>query len=368
MAQHVRYTDSSRNERAVIKFVREDLLWVGRIGNISVPFDEGPRLAGPTILDLLVREQGSDDEPPYWTLRDSGGFVERDKSRQAENGHRFKAGLISGGRHVDSDGEFVRVAKTSSVSIGAYAYRLAVGALGSVRDAHNAIASRAVVAWSADLARSRSLYEAIKAAPKGRLEESAAIAALRPAGSISDQIETEILREACLLLGVDPDLPIRRPPGRPRKDGIGQTETGEWISVTIIDGLVSARTVAAINGISAESDLSSLSVLKLIALLDTLRAGSAELDAELLEAYLDVAAPDWREVATSPAGDGVAADDPYTVLGVSRNMALEEITKAYRRSMQAMHPDKGACSPWFAQVAAAAYRRIKDEHDITNST
>jgi hypothetical protein len=28
--------------------------------------------------------------------------------------------------------------------------------------------------------------------------------------------------------------------------------------------------------------------------------------------------------------------------------------------MQAMHPDKGACPPWFAQVAASAYRHIKD--------
>src|SRR5207245_1927967 len=31
MAQHVRYADGGRNQRAVIKFVREDLLWRGRV-------------------------------------------------------------------------------------------------------------------------------------------------------------------------------------------------------------------------------------------------------------------------------------------------------------------------------------------------
>jgi len=33
----------------------------------------------------------------------------------------------------------------------------------------------------------------------------------------------------------------------------------------------------------------------------------------------------------------------------------------YRRAMQAMHPDKGARPPWFAQVAANVYRHIKAE-------
>jgi DnaJ-domain-containing protein 1 len=367
MAQHVRYADGGRNDRAVIKFVREDLLWRGRVGNASVPFDDGPRLVGPTILDLLLRDPGGDDDPPCWTLRDSHAFEERDKARRTENGHPFKACLLSGGRHVDSDAQFVRVAKWSSVSIGAYAYRLAVGALGSVRDAHAAIASKAVAAWSADLARSRTLFDAINAAPDGRLEETPAIAALRPAGSISDQIETDILREACLLLGVDPDLPIKRPPGRPRKDGAGQTEAGDWIAVTLVDGLVSARTVATVHGIAGGTDLSSLNVIKLVALLDALKAGGAELDAELLEAYLDAAAPDWRDVAPAD-DDGAAGDDPYTVLGVSRSMSFEDITAAYRRAMQAIHPDKGACPPWFAQAAAAAFRRIKEERNDRSHT
>ena len=197
----------------------------------------------------------------------------------------------------------------------------------------------------------------------GRADRAARVAKLRPAGSISDAIETAILREACLLLGVDPDLPIKRASGRPRKaSGAGGTEAGDFISVTVADGVLSAKTLVAINGIAAHTDLASLTLLKLVALLDALLQGGAQLDADLLEAYLDAAAPEWRDAsAEAPAPGASDADDPYAVLGVARGTSLEEITKIYRRAMQAMHPDKGACPAWFAQVAANAYRHIKEE-------
>ena len=360
MAQHVRYADGEKNERAVIKFVREDLLWRGRVGDIDVPVKDGNRLLGPTILDVIVRKVDQ-EQPVQWSLRSERDFLERDRKKRAANEHPFKPALVSGGKVTGSDGDFVLVEKVSSVSIGAYAYRLAVGALGNVRTAHDMISSKAVAAWAADLARSRALYEAIKAAPGGKLLESPAVAALRPAGSISDQIETDILREACVLLGVDPDLSIKRPPGRPRKAGAGDTEAGDFISVTVVDGVVNAKTLTPVNGIAAHTDLSTLTVLKLVALLDTLIQGGAQLDADLLEAFLDAAAPEWRESAGEAQGGTSTADDPYAILGVARGMSFEDITKAYRRAMQAMHPDKGACPPWFAQVAANAYRRIKED-------
>ncbi len=365
MAQHGRYANSEKNDRAVIKFRREDLLWRGRVGDTDVPVNDRNRLMGPTVLDVIVRHE-TPSTGAYWSLRSDLDFLERDRKKRAANEHPFKPGLISGGKVTGDIGDFIRVEKTSSVSIGAYAYRLAVGALGTIRSAHDTIGSKAAAAWAVDLARSLALYDAIKAAPGGRLPETPTVAALRPAGSISDQIENEILRESCLLLGVDPDLSLKRPPGRPRKDGAGETEAGDFIAVTVVDGVVSAKTLAAVNGIAAHTDLSTLTVLKLVALLDTLIQGGAQLDADLLEAYLDAASPDWRVSAGEASSqDTVTADDPYAILGVARSMNFEDITKAYRRAMQAMHPDKGACPPWFAQVAASAYRRIKDEREHT---
>lgn len=361
MAQHLRYTDGLKNERAVVKFVRQDLLWSGRIGEVTVPRRDGRRVAGPTILDVMERRE-TPDQAAYWLLRDGGDFLDRDPRKQVDGEPVFRAGLVSGGTPVDSEGDFVRVEKISSVSIGAYAFRLAVGALGSVGAAHTMIGHRAAAAWAADLARARTLYDEIMAAPGGKLQETPGVAGLRPAGSISDQVETEILREACLLLGVDPDLNIRRPPGRPRRAAAGDVEAGDFIAVTVVDGVVSAKTLLPINGIPANTDLSILTVLKLVALLGTLQQGGAQVDVDLLEAYLDAVAPEWRETAgesTASSMPAAAAEDPWAILGVKRDMTFEEITKAYRRAMQAMHPDKGACPPWFAQTAASAYRSIK---------
>ena len=373
MSQHVRYADGLKNERAVVFFVREDLLWRGELAGLAVPLvadsARGEVLIGPTILDVLVRRElaPSDDDPgappaAVWSLRPAKDFIETVVAKRSAE-HPFRAGLVSGGTVTESepdDGSFIRVTKRSSVSLSAYAFRLAVATLGGLNAAHAAIAVKAANAWRADLERSLALYDAVSGAHGREIDETPEIAALRPAGSVSDAIETEILREACMLLGVDPDMDIRRPRGRPRRTS-SEAEVGDFIQVELIDGLVHARTLAAINGIPAQTDLSTLTLLKLVALLDALNQGGAQTDAELLEAYLDAAAPEWR--TSSAAGDaapGTSTDDPYAILGVTVGMSMDEITQVYRRAMQAMHPDKGACPAWFAQVAAAAYRRIKD--------
>ncbi len=374
MAQHIRHANREQHDRAVVKFTRPDLLWRGQLGPREVPFKDGTRTVGPTVLDVVMRRpaervssdegQGDNEEAScsaVWSMRTAADFMERDPSRRVDL-HPFKVGLVSGGRVVDVDDEFVHVEKTSSVSISAYAFRLAVGTLGSVDAAYASIAAKATLAWRADLARSRALFDAVREAPHGRLEETEELAKLRPAGSISDQIETEVLREACVMLGVDPDMHIRRPPGRPGRAAAGDTEQGDFIAVMVVDGVVSAKTIRAIAGIPAQAELSTLAVLKLVALLDALVQGGAEADADLLEAYLDAVAPEWREsVGGASAASAAASDDPYSILGVQRGMPLDEITVVYRRAMQAMHPDKGACPPWFAQAAGAAYRKIKQE-------
>lgn len=363
MAQHVRYANADANDRAIVRFTRTDLLLRGEINGIKMPRPVGHLLVGPTILDALLRSPLSNrKKPAVWTLRDPLQFIELPDKRDASAGHPFKPSLVSGGFALSEDNEFVQVQKASTVSIGAVAYRLAVGMHGTVGAAYKAIAAKAVAAWAADLVRSRRLYEAIKAAPKGELLETPDIAALRPVGSISEQIERDILREACVWLGVDPDMEIKRPRGRPRKSDAGDTESGDFISVTVTDGVLSAKTIAAIASVAPGVDLASLSVIKLVAMLDLLRQNDAQHDAELLEAFLDASAPDWRDANGDTGGVSSATpDDPYTVLGVERGMSLEEITQRYRRIMQSVHPDRGACPPWLAQSISGAYRQIKDE-------
>jgi DnaJ-class molecular chaperone len=53
--------------------------------------------------------------------------------------------------------------------------------------------------------------------------------------------------------------------------------------------------------------------------------------------------------------------DPYEVLDVLRDAPMKDIVKAYRRIMQCVHPDLANVSDWFARVAAAAYRTIRQE-------
>ncbi len=48
MAQHTRYTDGEKSDRALVRFTREDLLWRGRLAGIEVPVPVGDKLVGPT--------------------------------------------------------------------------------------------------------------------------------------------------------------------------------------------------------------------------------------------------------------------------------------------------------------------------------
>jgi len=165
------------------------------------------------------------------------------------------------------------------------------------------------------------------------------------------------------LLGVDPDLKIGRPRGRPRRVCARTTEQGDFIAVTLANGKVFARTCAPAAGVAAFTDLAALPVAQLVVLRDALAHGGSAVDVDLLEAYLDAAAPAWRDGpggAEQIGAGGFAGDDPYEILGVARNAPLEQVTRAYRSAAQALHPDKGH-SKWFAQVLSTAYRKIKDD-------
>jgi hypothetical protein len=234
--------------------------------------------------------------------------------------------------------------------------------MGGVAEAYSWITGLAAAAWEKDLDRSLALYRLLKAHPDGLLEDGQ-VAALRPLSSVSEAIEYTILRQACVWLGVDPDMDCARPKGRPRKKTeSGETERGNYVAIAIDDGQLHGKLIQEFMGFPPGQDLAAISVVKLAEMLGALRTTvDAGFDADLLEAYLDAKAPTWRdqiggEEAAAPSVDA----DPYEILGVSRDTPFEEITKIYRRTMQKIHPDTTALPPLFAALVSRAYRTIKE--------
>lgn len=392
MALHGRYTNSLANdERVVITFSREDLLWKttetltapGGQQVKGLPIRLPEYLVGPTILDMMLREEvpvteklreqyaipEDLDDVAFWSTRPTSTLwpgqgrqkpaAKKSKSKLLD--HPFQAGFASGGRFVRDEGDFVRVQKLSKISISALALKLAVGMTGGISSAYTKIATLASQAWNRDLERARTLWELVSSTDK--LIEDSEIVELRPTSSVSQEIERLVMREACIWLGVDPDLDCSRPRGRPRG---ASTEAGKIVRMTVTaDERLHGIMLADFYGIKAGTDLSELEEKPLVELLGALRIGQYEADAELVEVFLDVAAPGWRERAAAgtseSAAPGSAGDDPYEILDVPRDATLDDVTKAYRRAMQKVHPDTSALSRWFSQKVSEAYRTIRQE-------
>ena len=125
---------------------------------------------------------------------------------------------------------------------------------------------------------------------------------------------------------------------------------------------LSASTKKAYHGIAADVDLAALNLLTLIELLGRLRTDNLDFDADLLEAFLDASAPDWRDQVADEHPDRVGARiDPYEVLGVPKTATMEEVRRSYKKAMQRIHPDTSGLSRWFSQMVADAYRSIRTE-------
>ena len=423
MASHSRHVLSRPGEvRAQIKFQRTDLLWQHE-GILRSPYAvemrawakaqdipadlvviEVPRLplvtpsgalVGPTILDMLTRKVCPLRDLPKamvvrvraeakaaglpvpgtvaaWQARDPATLWPKPgQSRrmapqrevdeeEKESDHPFLAALASGGRRagVQPDG-WVRVQKTSTLLVGEYVYRLAVGMWNGVAAAYGQIARLAEQAWAEDQERALSLWAIIQAAPEGVMLEDGQVMALRPISSVSQQVEREIMRQACIWLGIDPDLDLKRPRGRPR---VQAGDEGDVISVSIDpDGVVTGRFKKSYQGVDEGAVLADLDVLKLAEVLGALRHDALAFDADLLEAYLDAAAPDWREqaaAASSSSPDGVDADSPYDVLGVLPQTPMDEVAAAFRGAMQAVQHLPNAAPQ---RRLIAAFKAIKTE-------
>lgn len=392
MALHGRYINSDANtDRVTVTFRREDLLWKtgatltapdGQHQVRGLPMQVDGLLVGPTILDMMVRQvvpvtdelreryEIPDDleEVAFWVTRPTStlwpaqgrpGKQTGQKAKMVD--HPFQPGLASGGRRVSEEGDFVRVDKLTKVSISSLALKLAVGMTGGLSSAYTRISALASQAWAADLQRALTLWQRISATDK--LLEDDEIAQLRPTSSISQEVEREVMRQACTWLGVDPDLDCSRLRGRPRQ---ASTETGKIVLMTVTaDERLHGELLADFYGIKAGTSLSDLELQTLVELLGALRTGQYEVDAELVEAFLDAAAPDWREQAaageTSDVGAAASRYDPYDILGVPRDATLEDVTRAYRRAMQRVHPDTSQLGRGLAQIVSEAYRNIRQE-------
>jgi len=105
-----------------------------------------------------------------------------------------------------------------------------------------------------------------------------------------------------------------------------------------------------------------LSALQLRDLLELYQECRQDADsAQVLEAYIDRAFPDWREHAQAGyEGAAAIADESLMtetlaleILGLDESADKEQVTKAHRSLMQKMHPDRGG-SDYLAQKINAA--------------
>lgn len=397
MASHARHVRSAANsERAVVKFPREDLLWDGgNIANphtreaISVPIVCGEYLVGPTILDMMTRKvvrwsqvpaemrpEGvePEDYTAIWRIRDpdtlwpapgqaqSRQQAPREPSAEnnrAERGpsHPFFLDLASGGVPAGAaPAGFVRIRKPTTVSIAEGAYRLAIAMQGSVVGANRWISDLGRAAWKRDEDRALDLWAAIYSEPKGLIEDEY-VEMLRPTSSISQEVERLVMREAVLWMGVDPDAELSRPRGRPKAV---PGDEGNILRLTIgADGVVSGIFKTAYRHVLQGAALANLDLLTLVETLGALRTDGLTKDAELLESYLDLAAPDWREqAAEAVVGTGTAdAETPYDVLGVTPDLPLQAVAQAFRNLMLAVQDLPNASAP--QRRFTEAYKIIK---------
>jgi hypothetical protein len=150
-------------------------------------------------------------------------------------------------------------------------------------------------------------------------------------------------------------------------------DEGRVVRVAVApDGTVTGATKADYRGTAAGTSLSAIGIVGLAEMLGGLRLDGYELDAELLEAFLDAADANWREqVAAAMNGEAQpgggrdarpapaeAAEDPYDVLGVTRDTPTPEIAEAFRAVMQAVqHLPNAAPQRRFI----AAFKAIKAE-------
>jgi hypothetical protein len=105
--------------------------------------------------------------------------------------------------------------------------------------------------------------------------------------------------------------------------------------------------------------LSELSVESLLDLLAECRVSDPD-SAQILEAYLERARPEWREKAgeakpraEAPPSASMSREEAYRILGLEPGADEVAVREAHRRLMMKMHPDIGGSSYLAAKINQA---------------
>lgn len=392
MAWHNRYIipkdpkKPSGGLRQTVTFIREDLLWHSKkplidphtFNEITLPItngklEENELCQGVNILDVLERVKVVDKSttPPttdiIWQLRDTNEFFttleERDEGEEI-----IKKKFRAGGTIVSLEDDFIRVEKRSSVSVGSLVYRLAVGMTGNYAIASRRIGELAAAAWSRDLVRAKSLYDIIVASKTGQVSQIDIPKSCFVRSTVSQEVETAILRECCYWLDVDPDTPIQRKMGQPRKHHHRKEKNrlaGTIIELELTEeGTAIGRLLVSFDNLEAGTLLSSLTLMRLVNLLAALK-DEEDLadDAELLESYLFAIDEEWEAKAAAQVygKDTIEVDDPWTTLGIDDSASLKEVKAAYRDIMRKVHPDSSKLPDWISAKINQAYEQLCEE-------
>ena len=413
MAQHVRHVtpknDLRKYPRISVLFKREDLLWrpnhdkpvrdpyTGFLTPVPLMRDSDTVAIGPNIYDAIRRVERTQKDlhelglpsvkenlGDWYVLRYASDFfedpkvLEKRRKRLEATGKKpsfkdglfepFKRSLCTLGNVVpgQSDDEFVLVQKKTTVLISKIVFTLAVGIYDGAESASAVIGKAAEEAWNRDLERARAFYDLVKSSPVG-IHEKDVPDEIKATATISQEVEAWVLREVCSWLGVDPDLEIKRKKGRPAgQTGADLDDNSYGGEVVIIrmsdDGVITGEVLVDFSGYQKGLKLETLSLSEIAALLVELQDAGLATDAELVEAYLESADPDWRETVLGDdilgtAYAGIA--DPYEILGVDKNATLDQIKMAYRKAMQKVHPDRSGLPEFFSQQVISAYKTLK---------
>jgi len=355
MAWHARHEHGERRE--AVGFAHRDALVRDCAplpgdppGNVPLATWQG-RLQGPTVDAVVVTAPDGGHRLCTWTELQAGNGCFPTTAVNDDPVGPFQSSFVVSGRPVARHGDFEIVERHDTVGVHPLTLRLASALFASERDALSHIADLATYASEYELERRLRLYTAVR---DGVPVEPA----LLVGESVSQQVENQVLREACTFLGVNPDAADHARHGAADRP---DAASGAFVRMALrTDGTVHGELLVGIAGHGAGTALHALTTGQLVDLLGAVRADGLQDDVDLLEAFLDATDPAWRERRHARDRDTtIKADgpqDPFEVLGLDGATAtIEDVKRAYRRAMKAVHPDTSGLPPWFAQTINHAY-------------
>lgn len=145
--------------------------------------------------------------------------------------------------------------------------------------------------------------------------------------------------------------------GGPARGQSSDVETA-WLRMSL-DHDSGAMDGTVLQGAWKGRRLSELSVDSLLDLLAECRVSDPD-SAQLVEAYLERARPEWREKAggpqarpEAPTSAAMSREEAYRILGLEPGADEAAVREAHRRLMMKLHPDMGGSSYLAAKINQA---------------